>query len=292
MSENRKYRVAVTGSTGQLGRELHRISDQYPNFSFIFLTRQVFPLDDPEIIRDWLDQNPVDIFIHTAAYTAVDKAETEKEKAFLINATACGLIALQLSKNDTRLIYLSTDYVFDGHSSSPLTEQSPTNPVNWYGSTKLEGERLVLQHNRNSLVIRTSWVYSSFGNNFVKTMMRLMIERPTVRVVKDQIGSPTYAADLAEALMQILEAEHFVPGIFHFCNEGRASWYQFAAFIKELTGSSCEVVPISTPEFPTPAKRPAYSLMDNSKIKKVYGFSIPDWKTSLAKCIQKIKEEV
>lgn len=292
MTEQKIYKVAVTGSTGQLGRELHRIADKHPNFSFIFLSRQQFPLDDPEIMKSWLDQNPVDIFIHTAAYTAVDKAESEREKAFLINASACGLIASHLSKNETKMIYMSTDYVFDGNSSSPLTEQSTANPVNWYGSTKLEGERLVLQHNRNSLVVRTSWVFSAFGHNFVKTMLRLMKEGPAVRVVEDQVGSPTYAGDLAEALLQILEAKHFVPGIFHYCNEGQASWYQFATVIRELSGSTCQVMPISTPDFPTAAKRPAYSLMDNSKIKKVYGIRIPDWKTSLVKCIQTIKEGV
>lgn len=292
MSEKSIYRVAVTGSTGQLGKELARISDKHPDFAFLFLSRQEFPLDDPERMNSWLNRNPVDTFIHTAAYTAVDKAESEKEKAFLINASACGMIASFLSKKNSRLIYISTDYVFDGTSSSPLTELAPTNPVNWYGSTKLEGERLVLKNNLNSLVIRTSWVYSAFGNNFVKTMMRLMKGGPSVRVVDDQIGSPTYAGDLAEAIMHILESEHFVPGIFHYCNEGQASWFSFASEIKELSGFSCDVIAIPSSGFPTPAKRPAYSLMDNSKIKKVYGLSIPEWKTSLALCIQKINEGV
>jgi dTDP-4-dehydrorhamnose reductase len=291
MFEEKRYRIAVTGSNGQLGRELQRISNKFPKFSFYFLTREIFPLDDFEKLRDWLDQNPVDIFVHAAAYTAVDKAESEKEKALLINATASELIASFLSKNESRLIYISTDYVFDGSSAGPLTEKSVTNPINWYGSTKLEGERLVLNNNPNTLVLRTSWVFSAFGNNFVKTMIRLM-KAPTVRVVDDQVGSPTSAADLSKALMQIIESENFVPGIFHYCNEGQASWYQFATAIRDLTGSSCQVIPISTSEFPTAAKRPAFSLLDNSKVKKVYGLDIPNWKTSLEKCIQELKEGV
>jgi len=292
MPEKKIYRVAVTGSTGQLGRELALVAGDHPKFQFIFLSRQEFPLDDQARMKDWLEKNPVDIFIHTAAYTSVDKAESEKERAFLVNASASGLIASHLLKNNSRLIYISTDYVFDGTSSSPLSEHAPTNPVNWYGSTKLEGERLVLQHNPNSQVIRTSWVFSAYGHNFVKTMMRLMRTGSSVRVVDDQIGSPTYAGDLAEAIMQILDSEHFVPGLLHYCNEGRASWFTFATEIKKLSGINCDIIPISSSGFPTVAKRPAYSLMDNSKIKKVYGLSIPNWKTSLASCIQKINQGV
>ena len=292
MTEHRTYHVAVSGSHGQLGKELAGIAAEHPSFLFMFLSREDFPLDDPEKMKRWLTRNPVDIFIHCAAYTAVDQAESEKEKAFLINAVASGQIASHLAALHAKLIYLSTDYVFDGTSSIPLTEQSPTNPVNWYGSTKLEGERLVLQNNPESLVIRTSWVYSAHGNNFVRTMMRLMNERPVVRVVNDQIGSPTYAADLAEAILQMLESEHFIPGIYHYSDEGKISWYDFAREIKQLAGNSCEVLPIPSSEFPTAAKRPAYSLLDKSKIKRVYGLLIPDWKTSLTKCMQKIKQGV
>ena len=292
ISEKRTYQVAVTGSTGQLGNELARITGEHPDFHFKFLSRQDFPLEDHSKMKNWLEQNPVDFFIHTAAYTSVDKAESEREKAFMINATASGLIAAHLSKTDTKLIYISTDYVFDGDSTHPLTEQAPTNPVNWYGSTKLEGERLVLQHNRESLILRTSWVFSSYGNNFVKTMLRLMKERDTVRVVTDQIGSPTYAGDLANTIMVILESDHFTPGIFHFCNEGQASWFDFAREIKGLSGALCEIQPIFSSGFQTAAKRPSYSLMDNSKIKQVYRISVPDWKTSLALCIGKINQGV
>jgi dTDP-4-dehydrorhamnose reductase len=291
MPDPSRFRVAVTGSTGQLGTELMQIAGHYPGYTFIFLSREIFPLDDLAKMESWLNQNPVDIFIHCAAYTAVDKAESEKEKAFQVNATASGLIASALSKNKTRLIYISTDYVFDGTSALPLSEDAKTNPVNIYGASKLEGEKEVLQNNPLSQVIRTSWVYSSYGNNFVKTMIRLMKGRESINVVEDQIGSPTYAADLALAIMQILESNHFSPGIYHYSNEGETNWYSFASEIKKLTGSSCHVMPIPSSGFPTPAKRPSYSLMDKSKIKKDYGLHIPDWRDSLAVCIDLLKKQ-
>jgi dTDP-4-dehydrorhamnose reductase len=285
------YRIAVTGSSGQVGRELADLAGEYPRFRFSFLSREEFPLDDEQKMTAWMNQNPVDIFIHCAAYTAVDKAESEKEKACQVNTAATGLIASHLSKSNTRLIYISTDYVFDGTSSTPLTEEAPTNPINWYGTTKLNGERLVLQNNPLSQVIRTSWVYSAYGINFVKTMMRLMKEKQMVRVVEDQKGSPTYAGDLSNAILQMLQSDHFIPGIYHYSNEGEASWFEFAGEIKKLTGSDCAVIPIPSSGFPTPAKRPSYSLLDKSKIKKDYGLSIPDWKTSLALCIERIRNK-
>ena len=290
MTERPIYRVAVTGSNGQMGKELAKIASKHPRFNFIFLSRQDFPLDEPEKMKQWLEKNTADFFIHCAAYTAVDKAESEKEVAYLINATASGLIASHLSKTNTKLFYISTDYVFDGSSSSPLNESAPTKPVNWYGATKLEGEKLVLKNNPNTIVIRTSWVYSVFGNNFLKTMMRLMKERISVRVVADQKGSPTYAADLAGAILQMLESGRFIPGVYHYSNEGETSWFGFAQEIKKLTQSSCEVTPIPTSEFQAAAKRPAYSLLDKSKIKRDYQLVIPDWQSSLAKCIESIKQ--
>ncbi len=291
MPESSIYRIAVNGSNGQLGKEFVRIAGNHPRFLFTFLTREEFPLDDNKKIGTWLNRNPVDIFIHCAAYTAVDKAESEKEKVFRINTSASGQIATQLSKNKTRLIYLSTDYVFDGTSAIPLKETAITNPVNIYGASKLEGERLVLQNNPSSQVIRTSWLYSSFGKNFVKTMIHLMKERDSIRVVDDQKGSPTYAGDLAGALMQMLESGHFIPGIYHYSNEGETTWYKFAEEIKKLTDSKCQVLPIPSSDYPTPAKRPAYSLMDKSKIKKDYGLQIPAWQTSLAYCIKLLKKQ-
>jgi dTDP-4-dehydrorhamnose reductase len=291
MAEPSTYRVAVTGSNGQLGKELARIADSHPRFQFTFLSRETFPLEEPKKIKTWLDRNPADIFIHCAAYTAVDKAESEKEKVFQVNAEAPGLIASLLSKNKTKLIYLSTDYVFDGTSSIPLTELATTNPINLYGASKLEGERLVIQNNPFTQIIRTSWLYSAQGNNFVKTMIRLMKERESVSVVQDQKGSPTYGGDLAEAIIQMLESDHFIPGIYHYSNEGQTNWFEFAVEIKKLTGSACNVLPVPSSGYPTPAKRPAYSLMDKSKIKKDYGLNIPDWQTSLAICIDLLKKQ-
>jgi dTDP-4-dehydrorhamnose reductase len=292
MSDKQIYRVAVTGSNGQLGKELAFLVPKHPRFHFIFLSRQDFPLDDAEKMKEWTEKNPVDFFIHCAAYTAVDKAESEKESAYLVNATASGILASFLSKSKTKLIYISTDYVFDGSSSSPLTENAPTNPVNWYGITKREGERLVLKNNPNSMVIRTSWLYSGYGHNFLKTMMRLMKEKSSIRVVEDQKGSPTFAGDLAGAILEILESDRFIPGVYHYSNEGETTWFGFAREIKRLTQSSCELVPIPSSEFQTAAIRPAYSLLDKSKIKKDFGLQIPDWKFSLGSCINSIIQGV
>ena len=284
-------RVAVTGSNGQLGSEFARIAGNHPGFHFTFLSRETFPLDQKEKMVAWLRANPVDVFIHCAAYTAVDRAESEKEQVFLLNGTAPGLIASILSDTGTKLIYISTDYVFDGNSATPLTEEAKTNPINIYGASKLEGERLVIQNNSMSQVIRTSWVYSTHGNNFVKTMIRLMKERNSINVVDDQFGSPTYAGDLAAAIMQMLETNHFIPGIYHYSNEGKTNWFSFAEEIKKKTESHCLVLPIPSSGFPTPAKRPAYSLLDKSKIKKDYGLFIPEWQSSLAVCIDLLKKK-
>ncbi len=284
------YRVAVTGGDGQLGNEIAKIASESFGFQFTFLSRKEFPLENFDLITKWLNENPVDFFIHCAAYTAVDKAETEKEKVFRINAEAPGLIAASIAKTNSRLIYISTDYVFDGSSSSPLKEGAFTGPLNIYGASKLEGERLVRRNNPLTQIIRTSWLYSEFGNNFVKTILRLMKEKHSLNIVNDQKGSPTYAGDLARVIMKILESDHFQPGIFHFSNAGEATWYEFALEIKKLTGINCNILPIPTSEFPTPAKRPAYSLLDCSKIKKEYNLIIPDWQTSLAYCLQILKK--
>ena len=290
MAETPRYRIAVTGSNGQMGKEIAHISAYYPELKFTFLNREVFPLDNMKKMENWLNNNPMDIFINCAAYTLVDKAESEKEMAFQVNAISPGYIAEQLAKKNCRMIQISTDYVFDGNSSKPLGEDANTNPVNFYGASKLEGERLIFKNNLASQVIRTSWLYSVYGNNFVKTMIRLMREKESISVVQDQIGSPTYAADLAKAIIQMIETDHFIPGIYHYSNEGETSWYGFAMEIKKLTGSTCRVLPILSSSYPTPAKRPAYSLMDKSKIKKEYSIQIPVWQTSLAECIGKLKK--
>jgi dTDP-4-dehydrorhamnose reductase len=213
----------------------------------------------------------------------------EKEQAMAINAKGAGTLAAICAELGTKLIHISTDYVFDGSSTNPYSEDAATGPINTYGQTKLLGEQLVLQNNADAIIIRTSWVYSYFGNNFVKTMLRLMKERD---VVSDQVGSPTYAADLANAIMHIIHSRNAknASGIFHYSNEGRISWYEFAQAIKELIGSSCCVNPISSSQYPTPAKRPQYSLLDKSRIRTVFDLEIPDWKKSLEICIVRLTQ--
>lgn len=276
-------KIVVTGSNGQLGSELKVLSDSYPQFEWVFADRNHITLDDLEVLKDQLELIKPNIIINCAAYTAVDKAESEVELANTINHLAVGVLAKWTSENNAKLIHVSTDYVFDGNSAVALTENASVNPINVYGSTKLAGEQVCLQQNPDALIIRTSWVYSSFGNNFVKTMSRLMQERDSLNVVNDQIGSPTYAADLAQAIMTIITNLDWKSGIYNFSNEGEISWYEFALAIKEIGGYDCEVGGIPSSSYPTPAKRPAYSLLDKSKIKKDYNVIVPNYKESLKK---------
>lgn len=284
-------KVLVTGAGGQLGRELQRLAAGYPSYRLIFTTREELPVDQPHRVKEVFADVKPDWCINCAAYTAVDKAEKESEAAFRINGDAPGYLARACREAGARFIHISTDYVFDGSRSVPLKEEDPTGPINVYGASKLEGERQVLQEYRDgSLIIRTSWVYSEFGNNFVKTMIRLMSERPAIGVVDDQIGSPTYAADLAEAIFLILGARKFLPGIYHYSNEGQISWYQFALAIRFLIDSGCKVNPIPTSQFPTPARRPAWSLMDKTLIRDSYGVAVHAWERSLAACINRLQK--
>jgi len=286
--------VLVTGANGQLGTALRSIAGNYQGLQFLFVTRATFPLEDAPAVAALLKEQAPAYCINCAAYTAVDKAETEKEQAMQVNATAVGVLAAACKDAGTKLIHISTDYVFDGQGTVPYKEDDSTVPVNYYGATKLAGELQCMQANKETVIIRTSWVYSAFGNNFVKTMLRLMRERSSLNVVNDQFGSPTYAVDLAEALLSIIEgdtngAHAWVPGIYHYSNEGIISWFDFATAIQETSGSTCTVQPIPTSAFPTPAKRPAYSVMDKSKIQKVYGLHIPSWRQSLVTCIRSLQ---
>jgi len=288
-----KKKIIVTGANGQVGQELRAAASSAAppagEFDFIFLTRNDLPLDNGASPDPLFEDHRPAYFINCAAYTAVDRAETEKEQAFKINGDAVASIAAACARFDTRLIHISTDYVFDGSSATPLRETDHTGPLNVYGASKLRGEHLAMQlHPAGTAILRTSWVYSEFGNNFVKTMIRLMKEKESIRVVDDQIGSPTYAADLAGAILQIIAAPAFIPGIYHYSNEGEISWYQFALAIKELTGSPCRVEPLPTAQYPTPARRPHYSLLDKTLIRQTYGIKIPDWKDSLRRCISLI----
>jgi len=284
----KKDTIVVTGAGGQLGRELREASSVYPQFDFQFLSREDLPLQDSAKIHAAIAAIRPAYCINCAAYTAVDKAETEKDLAFLINGAAVGVLAAACRQVNTRLIHISTDYVFDGRSATPLKEDDATGPINVYGASKLQGEQLAMQQDPETVILRTSWVYSAFGNNFVKTMIRLMRERENINVVSDQIGSPTYAADLANAILEIITGPRFVPGIYNYSNEGQISWYDFATAIRELIGSPCQVHPIPSTQFPTPAQRPHYSLLDKSRIKSTYGIHIPAWKDSLTICLKKL----
>lgn len=279
-------KILVTGANGQLGRELQALAGQYPAFEFVFADRSVLPIDNQTAINDFFALHQPAWCINCAAYTAVDKAESDKENAFRINGDAPGWLANACRNTGARLIHVSTDYVFPGNSATPLKENDTTGPTNVYGASKLEGERRAIeQYPDGVLIIRTAWVYSEYGNNFVKTMIRLMKERPSINVVNDQVGSPTYAADLAAAILHIVDSTRFVPGIFHYSDEGRISWYDFAIAIRNRIESPCTVNPIPTTDFPTPATRPAFSLLDKTLIRHTYGLSIPDWQASLDICL-------
>lgn len=283
---NNRRKILVTGATGQLGSELKVLSENHPQFEWFFADRSQVSLDNLSALQNQLEAIHPTIVLNCGAYTAVDKAETEPELANTVNHLAVGIIAQYANENQVKLIHISTDYVFDGTSAVALSEEAVTLPINVYGASKRAGELACLAANPEAVIMRTSWVYSRFGNNFVKTMQRLLQERDTVSVVNDQIGSPTYAADLAQAMMSIVIAQEWIPGIYNYSNEGEISWYEFVLAIKEISGFECEVKGIPTSSYPTPAKRPAYSLLDKTKIIKVYGIMVPDYKVSLAVCMK------
>lgn len=277
-------KIVITGASGQLGSELRELLPGSEKECY-FLDRKQLPLDQTELIQDILGMYQPDLIIHAGAYTAVDQAEDEPGLANLVNHLACEEIAQYCRLHGAKLIAVSTDYVFDGNSAVPLKEDAPTGPVNVYGQTKLAGERAIQKWCAEAIIIRTSWVYSSFGKNFVKTMCRLMAERDEVRVINDQIGSPTYAADLAKAILKIADSPNWQAGIYHYSNEGEISWYDFAVAIRDIRSFDCKVTPIPTTAYPTPAKRPQYSLLDKAKIKAAYAVEVPDWKSSLMRML-------
>jgi dTDP-4-dehydrorhamnose reductase len=281
--------ILVTGANGQVGSELRVISASYPNYKFLFVTREELAIDDTNKVKNFFNNNKIDHCINCAAYTAVDKAESETENAFRINGEAVGSLASVCKLHNATFIHISTDYVFDGSATQPIKEDQAVNPIGVYGTSKLKGEELAIKNNTETIIIRTSWVYSSFGNNFVKTMLRLMKDKESINVVSDQQGCPTYAADLAAAIMKIIEQTsnskfHF-SGIYNYSNTGKINWYEFAVAIKELTGSKCIFNPIPTSQYPTPAKRPQYSVLDTSKIQQTFNIVIPAWEDSLKKCL-------
>lgn len=290
--------ILVSGKNGQLGKELQVVVSSVENFQFIFFDKEELDIADEAALQNIFQKYSPSFFINCAAYTAVDKAETEKEIAYKINGEAVGNIAKQCNQFNTTLIHISTDYVFDGKATQPYKEDDKTNPVNYYGYTKLKGEELALENNPNTITIRTSWVYSEYGNNFVKTMLRLMTERKEINVVNDQFGSPTYARDLAEAIVTMVNGQSSIVNepqyspftilhspIFHFSNEGIISWYDFAVAIKEIKKFDCIVNPIPTSSYPTPAKRPSYSVFDKTKIVNAFNIELKHWRNSLEECL-------
>ena len=277
--------ILVTGASRQLGQAIRHIAPNYTDLQFIFASSQDLDITDQNRVAHFFEHNKIDFCINAAAYTAVDKAETEVEKAEAINVSGPKYLAVACKKSNAKLIHISTDFVFDGSAVKPYSETDETNPIGVYGRTKLEGEQAVANNCDLFFIIRTSWVYSQFGNNFMKTMLRLASERDSLNVVSDQTGTPTNAVDLAEALLSIVKSNNSGYGIYNFSNEGTASWYDFAKEIFSINDICIDVNPIPTEAFPTPAKRPKYSVLDKSKIKNSFKIEIKSWQEALQQTI-------
>lgn len=281
--------ILVTGSNGQLGSELQSLAPAHDETCHFFFT-DVAELDitDRQAVYSFVEQNRISVIVNCAAFTAVDKAESEPERCNLLNHIAPGYLAEAIASVGGTMIQISTDYVFDGTSCKPYKEEDITNPQTVYGRTKLAGEESVIRTCAGSMVIRTAWLYSTYGNNFVKTMLRLGKERDKLGVVADQIGTPTYARDLAKAILTVIE-KGIKPGVYHFTNEGTCSWYDFTKAIHRMEGiEDCEVSPIHTEDYPVPAKRPHYSVLDKTKIKQTYELDIRWWEDALKDCLKKL----
>ena len=278
--------ILITGANGQLGSEIRVASAQFPQFRFFFTDVTELDICNREAVHAYMAENHMDGIVNCAAYTAVDKAEDDAETCYRINRDAVKNLAEAAREYKLDIIHVSTDYVFDGKSYLPYTEVMPVNPSSVYGKSKLEGERILMEICPEAVIVRTSWLYSSFGNNFVKTMLRLGQERDMLNVIFDQVGTPTYAADLAVALLSILAAGKPAAGIYHYSNEGVCSWYDFTRSIHRLAGISCDLVPIESKEYPVRTPRPHFSVLNKAKIKQTYGIEIPHWEDSLEKCIR------
>ncbi len=280
-------KILVTGANGQLGNELQILAGSYPQHHFIFTDIDTLDITDPRSIHDLFSKEQPGAVINCAAYTAVDKAELEPDKARLINTLAAAYLAKICKEFHSLLIHISTDYVFDGKGYRPYVETDPVNPLSVYALTKWAAEEEIQKTDGNAIIIRASWLYSSFGNNFVKTILKYGKERGLLNVVFDQVGTPTYARDLADAILKILSSKHIGTGIetYHYSNEGVLSWYDFAKTILELSEISCVINPIETREYPLPAARPFYSVLNKAKIKQRFDLKIPFWKDSLKDCI-------
>lgn len=278
--------ILVTGSNGQLGNEIRVLAADNERDTFFFTDVEELDITNKTAILEFAQDKRIDMIINCAAYTAVDRAETDEPLARLINALAVLNLGEVASETGARIVHVSTDYVFDGKAFVPYRETDEPNPVSAYGRTKLEGEQLLQQTCAEAVIIRTAWLYSEYGNNFVKTMLRLGSERENLRVVYDQVGSPTYALDLARAIMKIVETDKWVPGVYHFTNEGVCSWYDFTVAIHGLAGIECDVEPVRSEQYLTPTERPHYSVLDKQKIKETYGVAVPHWHDGLQRCLK------
>ena len=285
------YNILVTGSMGQLGSEIKELSSNY-NYNFFFTTRDDIDITSKDSIKEFCQTNSINVIINCAAYTAVDKAESDEINADLVNRKAVKKLSIIAKELNIKLIHISTDYVFDGKNFKPYVEEFQTNPQSVYGKTKLDGENELLDINPlNSIIIRTSWVYSYYGNNFVKTMLRLGKEKEELGVIFDQIGTPTYAKDLAITILNIVpQIENSKVEIYNYSNEGVLSWYDFAKEIMKMAKLNCKVKAIETYQYPTPAKRPHFSLLNKSKIKSKFNLEIPYWKDGLDDCLKRLGE--
>lgn len=289
--------ILVTGAGGQLGQSLQECAPEWPAFRFIFASREQLDIADKAAVEAFFQRmGPIDYCLNCAAYTAVDKAESEPKRAFAINRDGAVYVAEACRKQGAVLIHFSTDYVYGGQTNRPFREDDTVQPAGVYAQSKLEGERRALQIHPMTTIIRTSWVYSEYGHNFLKTMLRLGKEKGRVSVVFDQIGTPTYAGDLAHATLEMIQLvetgkcpRELLSGVYHFSNEGVASWYDFAEAIFDLAGMAVAVNPIETKDFPTPAERPAFSVLNKAKIKEAFGLEIPHWRTAAEKPVSRSK---
>lgn len=288
-------KILVTGADGQVGMELQQLQNKFPNFLFRFTDAKDLDITDNEAVNRYFDDFQPNYVFNCAAFTAVDKAEEVIDLALKVNSLGAGHLAKAAKKHHSKLFHISTDYVYDSSQNTPYLEGDEAHPGGIYAITKYLGDQAVLEHHPSSIILRTSWVYSSFGHNFVKSMQKFGTERDQLNIVYDQIGTPTYARDLAKAIMDItqkfenkeLDPEQ-INGVFHYSNEGVASWYDFAMAIFELENIECDVQPILSKEYPTPARRPPFSLMDKGKFKSTFGLTIPYWRASLAECLKEI----
>ena len=285
-----KHKILVTGANGQLGREMRRLGEASPN-TYIFTDLDELDIANDVAVEEFVANEKIDVIVNCAAYTNVERAEQEPLLAEQINAYAVGNLARAAAKHNATLFHISTDYVFGSEGNTPRTENMPTNPLGVYGHSKLQGEKAIAESGCKAIIIRTAWLYSEFGNNFLKTMLRLTSEREHINVVFDQVGTPTYAGDLALAIFSIIEGDMFTDkyGIYHFSNEGVCSWYDFAVEIARAVGNTeCQITPCRSKDFPTKATRPSYSVLDKDKIKRTFGIEIPQWRESMFYCLKRL----